>query len=74
MPSSTELSSDLIDKAESKTTIEPIDEVEKVEMGTEKFTNIGKAVQGDTRKELVSFLRDNQSVFAWTAADMPGIP
>lgn len=74
MPPGTELSSDPVDEADSKTMIEPIDEVEQVELGPGKFTNIGKAVQGDARKKLVTFLRDNQSVFAWTAADMPGIP
>src|SRR5664279_3910716 len=74
MAPGTELSWEPTDKTETKTQIEPTDEVEQVELAAGKYTNIGKAVQGDARKELVNFLRDNQSVFAWTSADMPGIP
>ena len=74
MAPGTELSWDPTDKTETKTQLEPTDEVEQVELATGKYTNVGKAVQGDARKELLNFLRDNQSVFAWSAADMPGIP
>lgn len=74
MPPGIELSLDPTDNAKIKTQIEPTDEIEQVELEARKFLNIGKAVQGDARKELVTFLNNNQSVFAWTAADIPGIP
>lgn len=74
MPPGTEFALDPTDAAGSETQLKPVDEVEQVELENGKFLNIGKAVQGEARAELIRFLRDNQSVFAWTAADMPGIP
>ncbi|XP_063948020.1 uncharacterized protein LOC135152114 [Daucus carota subsp. sativus] len=39
----------------------------------EKVTYVGALLQEDLKQELVRFLRNNRDVFAWTAADMPGI-
>ena len=74
MPPGTELSLDPADRADTKSQLEPTDEIEQIDLTEGKSLNIGKAVQGKARDELISFLRDNQSVFAWSAADMPGIP
>ena len=74
MPPNIPIALDPTDKIESKVFLEPADEVEQLDLGDGKALNIGKAVQGETRDQLITFLRDNQSVFAWTAADMPGIP
>ena len=39
----------------------------------EKVTYVGTLLQEELKQELVRFLRNNRDVFAWTAADMPGI-
>ncbi|XP_063942647.1 uncharacterized protein LOC135150314 [Daucus carota subsp. sativus] len=39
----------------------------------EKVTYVGALLQEDLKQEVVKFLRNNRDVFAWTAADMPGI-
>lgn len=65
---------DPVDRAGSETQIELADEVEQVELGPGKFTNMGKAMQGNAKQALITFLKDNQAMFAWTATDMPGIP
>lgn len=46
-------------KAESKTYLEPADEVEQLELGEGKMLNIGKAVQGQANEELIIFLWEN---------------
>ncbi|GKV48210.1 hypothetical protein SLEP1_g55036 [Rubroshorea leprosula] len=35
---------------------------------------IGTKLNPEERAELIAFLRDNKDVFAWTSANMPGIP
>ncbi|XP_072065654.1 uncharacterized protein [Arachis hypogaea] len=54
---------------------EPEGEVEKVQIGdtSDKTTNIGMILKGNAKELLVQFLRDNIDLFAWKAADMPGI-
>ncbi|XP_063939813.1 uncharacterized protein LOC135148496 [Daucus carota subsp. sativus] len=39
----------------------------------EKVTYVGASLPEDMKSEFVKFLRNNRDVFAWTAADMPGI-
>jgi hypothetical protein len=73
MPPNTPLVLDPTDKVASKTKLEPTDEVERIDLGEGKTLNIGKAIQGKARDELINFLREHHSVFAWTAVDMPGI-
>ena len=69
-----EVALDPKDKVELANHLEPVDEIEEIDIGNGKTLNIGKAIQGQAREELVTFLRQNKSVFAWTPADMPGIP
>ena len=38
-----------------------------------KVTYIGASFQGPSKEKLTKFLQENSDVFAWTAADMPGI-
>ena len=40
----------------------------------EKTTQIGTNLSPEMREEIVSFLKDNLDVFAWSHEDMPGIP
>ena len=39
----------------------------------QKATYVGALLPKDLKQKLVEFLRNNRDVFAWTAADMPGI-
>ena len=39
----------------------------------EKVTYIGESLQEPLKGRLTKFLQENHDVFAWTAADMPGI-
>ena len=69
-----EVALDPNDQVESTNHLEPADEIVEIDIGGGKTLNIGKAIQGQAREELVTFLRQNKSVFARTPADMPGIP
>ncbi|XP_072088241.1 uncharacterized protein [Arachis hypogaea] len=53
----------------------PMDDLEKVKLGDEnqRFTNIGSAFIADHKADLVTILKTNADLFAWTPADMPGI-
>ena len=37
------------------------------------MTQIGTNLNPETKEEIVSFLKDNLDVFAWSHEDMPGI-
>ncbi|GKV28774.1 hypothetical protein SLEP1_g37780 [Rubroshorea leprosula] len=55
----------------------PAEEVEEVQLDDNdptKKTKIGTKLNSKDRAELIDFLRSNRDVFAWTSADMPGIP
>ncbi|GKV05830.1 hypothetical protein SLEP1_g17794 [Rubroshorea leprosula] len=55
----------------------PIEDVEEVlidERDPSRKTQIGTRLNPEERTELIAFLRANNDVFAWTSADMPGIP
>ncbi|KAK1385736.1 hypothetical protein POM88_023471 [Heracleum sosnowskyi] len=39
----------------------------------EKVTYVGALLPEPLKSKLISFLQENNDVFAWTAADMPGI-
>ena len=39
-----------------------------------RTVQIGSMMTPDVRKKLINLLRANADVFAWTTADMPGIP
>ena len=55
---------------------EPVKELEEVRLDDtrpEQTTKIGTLVSWLVRQTLMTFLRDNQDVFAWSYEDMPGI-
>ncbi|GKV05317.1 hypothetical protein SLEP1_g17345 [Rubroshorea leprosula] len=55
----------------------PVEEVEEVQLDDNdpsKKTQIGTKLTPIEKEELVGFLKANKDVFAWTSADMPGIP
>ena len=54
--------------------IEKQETIELVEGSPEKTTQIGTNLNPETKEEIVSFLKDNLDVFAWSHEDMPGIP
>ena len=54
--------------------IEKLETIELVEGSPEKTTQIGTNLNPETKEEIVSFLKDNLDVFAWSHEDLPGIP
>ncbi|GKV50976.1 hypothetical protein SLEP1_g57654 [Rubroshorea leprosula] len=55
----------------------PVEDVEEVlvdDRDPSQKTQIGTRLNPEERAELIAFLRANNDVFAWTSADMPGIP
>nr|XP_025702895.1 uncharacterized protein LOC112803626 [Arachis hypogaea] len=54
---------------------QPEGETEEVQIGDtqEKTINIGMNLKGDLKELLTKLLKDNSDLFAWKAADMPGI-
>ena len=50
-------------------------ELEEVQIGTEIFqtTRISKSLSNSLKGKLVTFLRENIELFAWTAAVIPAI-
>ena len=55
---------------------EPAEETIEVQIGAEasNTTRIGAMLSATLRGKLIAFLRQNSDVFAWTPADMPGVP
>ncbi|XP_077249357.1 uncharacterized protein LOC143888847 [Tasmannia lanceolata] len=56
---------------------EPIEELDSIPISEdqpEKEVRIGSLLKGTLRDQMISFLRANKDVFAWSALDMPGIP
>jgi len=54
---------------------EPVEELEEFELGdSKKKVRIGAQLPPEMKEALVSFLRKNKDVFAWSHKDMPGIP
>ncbi|GKV19462.1 hypothetical protein SLEP1_g29723 [Rubroshorea leprosula] len=55
----------------------PVEEVEEIQLDPNdptRKTQIGTKLKPEEREELIDFLKSNRDVFAWTSADMPGIP
>jgi hypothetical protein len=48
-------------------------EEEEIEVSNGRNLRIGRALEGELREELITFLKKNVSVFAWTTDEMPGI-
>ncbi|GKV53162.1 hypothetical protein SLEP1_g59700 [Rubroshorea leprosula] len=62
---------------EDETRAAPVEDVEEVlvdDRDPSRKTQIGTRLNPEERAELIAFLRANNDVFAWTSADMPGIP
>ena len=53
----------------------PDGELEEVQIGKkhEQTTRVNKDLPTMMKRDLVAFLRSNADLFAWTAANMPGI-
>ncbi|GKU92919.1 hypothetical protein SLEP1_g6577 [Rubroshorea leprosula] len=64
-------------RPEDETRAAPIEDVEEVlidDRDPSRKTQIGTRLNPEERAELIAFLQANNDVFAWTSADMPGIP
>ncbi|GLU18539.1 hypothetical protein SLE2022_348350 [Rubroshorea leprosula] len=64
-------------RPEDETRAAPVEDVEEVHIDDRdpsQTTQIGTKLNPEERAELIAFLRANKDVFAWTSADMPGIP
>ena len=53
---------------------EKLEMVELVEGDPTKTTQVGTILNLQTKKEIISFLKDNLDVFTWSHEDMPAIP
>ena len=61
---------------EQRSLVEPVEELEEVNLDDglpERTTRIGILASWTIRQALMTFLRDNQDVFAWSHEDMLGI-
>ncbi|GKV13482.1 hypothetical protein SLEP1_g24484 [Rubroshorea leprosula] len=54
--------------------VEDVEEVQIDDRDPSRKTQIGTKLNSEEKAELIAFLRANKDVFAWTSADMPGIP
>ncbi|GKU88722.1 hypothetical protein SLEP1_g2951 [Rubroshorea leprosula] len=64
-------------RPEDETRATPVEDVEEVQIDDRdpsRKMQIGTKLNPEERAELIAFLRANKDVFAWTSADMPGIP
>ncbi|GKV12463.1 hypothetical protein SLEP1_g23603 [Rubroshorea leprosula] len=64
-------------RPEDETRAAPVEDVEEVQIDDRdpsRKTQVGTKLNPEERAELIAFLRANKDVFAWTSADMPGIP
>ncbi|XP_057744962.1 uncharacterized protein LOC130962814 [Arachis stenosperma] len=62
-------------QAREKLRPQPEGETKEVQVGDtqDKITNIGVNLKGNLKELLINFLRENSDLFAWKAADIPGI-
>ncbi|XP_062114712.1 uncharacterized protein LOC133825834 [Humulus lupulus] len=71
-----EESNELYPRVHEERSIEPMEEAEEVTLDAslpDRKTKVGKNLKVEVREVLVSFLRENQDVFAWSHSDMTGI-
>ncbi|GKV51647.1 hypothetical protein SLEP1_g58282 [Rubroshorea leprosula] len=64
-------------RPEDETRAAPVEDVKEVlidDRDPSRKTQIGTRLNPEERAELIAFLRANNDVFAWTSADMLGIP
>ena len=53
---------------------EKLETIELIEGDPIKTTKVGTRLSHQTKKEIVSFLKDNLDMFSWSHKEMPGIP
>ena len=54
---------------------EPVEQIEEISIkGEGRTTRIGSRLNIDQRMEMMLLLRESSDVFAWSTAEMPGIP
>ena len=53
---------------------EKLETVKLVEGDPIKMTQVGTSLNLQTKKEIISFLKDNLDIFTWSHEDMLGIP
>ena len=61
---------------ELRTETEPVEKLEEITLDGSnpgRMTKIGTLANPTIRQELITFLRGNRDVFAWSHEDMPGI-
>ena len=61
---------------ELRTVTEPVEKLEDIPLDSpdpDRTTKIGTLANPTIRQELISFLKSNRDVFAWSHDDMPGI-
>ena len=61
---------------EHRTVTEPVEKLEEIPLDSSdpgRMTKIGTLAKLAIRQELITFLRGNRDVFAWSHEDMPGI-
>ena len=61
-------------KEKTQEIAEKLETIELVKGDPMKTTKVGTSLSPQTKKEIVSFLKDNLDVFAWSHEDMIGIP
>ena len=63
-------------KIEDKTPeiVEKLEMIELVKGDPAKTTQVGTSLNPKTKEEIISFLKDNLDMFAWSHEVMPGIP
>ena len=62
--------------AEHRTVMEPVEKLEEIPLDSSdpgRTTKIGTLTNPTIRQELITFLRGNRDVFAWSHDDMPRI-
>ena len=61
---------------EHRTVTEPVEKLEEITLDSSdlgRTTKIGTLASPTIRQKLITFLRGNRDVFAWSYEDMPGI-
>ena len=61
---------------EHRMVTKPVEKLEEILLGNfdpDRITKIGTLANPAVSQELITFLRSNQDIFAWSHEDMPGI-
>ena len=64
-----------LDPRENYPKPESVEQTKEIDINSEgRITRIGTRLDHDQKGKMTQFLRENSDVFAWSAAEMPGIP